>query len=296
METSLNLNISSISDTPEEGLNPWRWEEKINLFVKPGKDNVVQATKPELKREQCSSLWVALATTIPGSRQCSKKLSWTAPETLAYSYSNCVCSIDLPPVPFMHPRPTVWSSFKSFHSIWTPHEQEHVVILILMTIQWQLGSNNINATFHVSCGNKCHISCGNACVNLCIHCHKSVCIQSHTSFLWQCMQRMTHVAQKANALPVCRRWPHKWNRTLLHFIQFQTCIYCAQRDLPWQHPDRRSELWKLSGICQKGLSQFVKSHNQHCLHTHGDKHLCCLMRIHLSGMCVNEILTKLFVQ
>ena len=28
------------------------------------------------------SLWVALATTIPRSRQCSKKLSWTAPETL----------------------------------------------------------------------------------------------------------------------------------------------------------------------------------------------------------------------
>ena len=159
----------------------------------------------------------------------------------------------------MHPRPTVWSSFKSFHSIWTPREQEHVVILILMTIQWQLGSNNINATFHVSCGNKCHIYCGNACVNLCIHCHKSVCIQSHTSFLWQWMQRMTHVAQKANALPVCRRWPHKWNRTLLHFIQFQTCIYCAQRDLPWQYPDRRSELWKLSGMRQKGLSGFVKN-------------------------------------
>ena len=44
METSLNLNISSISDTPEEGLkHDGEKKKKFNLFVKPEKDNVVQA-------------------------------------------------------------------------------------------------------------------------------------------------------------------------------------------------------------------------------------------------------------
>ena len=50
------------------------------------------------------------------------------------------------------------------------------------------------------------------------------------------------------------------------------------------------------GFVKNDCLGFVKSHNQHCLHTHGDKHLCCLMRIHLSGMCVNEILTKFLFQ
>ena len=36
-------------------------------------------------RNVVTSLWVASATTIPRSRQCSKKLSWTAPETLIAS-------------------------------------------------------------------------------------------------------------------------------------------------------------------------------------------------------------------
>ena len=57
METSLNLNISfdigSVSDTPEEGSSHAEisGKKKFNLFVKPGKDNVVQAIKPRLDNE-----------------------------------------------------------------------------------------------------------------------------------------------------------------------------------------------------------------------------------------------------
>ena len=53
METSLNFNISSVSDTPEEGLNhDGEKKKKFNLFVKAGKDNVVQAIKPGLDNEK----------------------------------------------------------------------------------------------------------------------------------------------------------------------------------------------------------------------------------------------------
>ena len=53
METSLNLNISSISDTPEEELNhDGEKKKKFNLFVKPWKDNFFQAIKPGLDNEK----------------------------------------------------------------------------------------------------------------------------------------------------------------------------------------------------------------------------------------------------
>ena len=54
METSLNLNISSVSDTPEEESSHGEksGKKKFNLFVKPGKDTVVQAIKPRLDTEK----------------------------------------------------------------------------------------------------------------------------------------------------------------------------------------------------------------------------------------------------
>ena len=52
--------------------------------VNSGSSSTDVGETQDLACPNCSSLWVALATTIPRSRQCSKKLSWT----LAYSYTN----------------------------------------------------------------------------------------------------------------------------------------------------------------------------------------------------------------
>ena len=54
METSLNLNISSVSDTPEEESSHGEksGKKKFNLFVKPGKDTVVLLSSKQLSRSQ----------------------------------------------------------------------------------------------------------------------------------------------------------------------------------------------------------------------------------------------------
>lgn len=76
METSLILNLSSISDAPEEESNHDDGKKKkFNLFVKPGKDNVVQAIKPGPDNEKSKTGSAKKQQNLPKKQVKEKKVT-----------------------------------------------------------------------------------------------------------------------------------------------------------------------------------------------------------------------------